>query len=156
MTNPGPRIPPPWLAQAQALKAAGHSQRSICQAVKAGHESVKFWLAKYPPGTKPPLEPPIQESPVWEAKARKLRIDGLSWEAVGQALGIGSYKIRKVLDPQFVDRRRQEAKFRIRPDRKRRDDWEARLIEKRDKPKMAVGKLAAGRFYRVEDVRHGR
>jgi len=152
-----PRNPPIWLERAQAMRADGYSQRKIADAVHAGHDAVKRWLTKYPPGTTPPRgdEPrPVAE---WEEPARQMRAEGKSWENIALAVGVKSHSIRLAIDPVFTARVRKKQKMQ-------RDYYlnsqaaksGCRADAPAERPKASAGMLAAGRFYRIEDRRHGR
>ena len=89
-----------WLPRAQAMKAAGVAQRKIAAAVHAGHESVKLWLEKYPPGTTPPDRAEVQHpvkrdekrtislvGPDWLPEAKQMRLDGKTYKQIAAILG---------------------------------------------------------------------
>lgn len=151
------RTPPEWLPRAQAMRADGYSQRKIADAVHAGHDAVKRWLKKFPPGTTPPAHDAPRPAAEWEAPARQLRADGKSWETIALAVGVKSHTIRLVIDPVFTARIRKKQKMQ-------RDYYlnsRAALSTRRDeahveKPKASAGMLAASRFYNPADRRAGR
>ena len=157
MSNLTPRMPPTWLARAQAMRAAGVSQRKIAATVHASHDSVRHWLKRFPPGTTPPSRDEPRPAAEWEEPARQMRVEGKSWETIALAVGVKSHTMRLAIDPVFTARIRKKQKMQ-------RDSYlnsRAAKSARRDdapveKPKASAGMLAAGRFYRIEDRRHGR
>ncbi len=149
MSNPHPRNPPAWLAKAQIMRADNYSIRGIAQTLKAGHQAVRTWLERFPPGTPIP-ESKVRPTAEWEASARQMRIDGNSWEAIEREIGVCAYTIRMVIDPVFIARtlkkQKSQREFRLNP-RPERRQCEAGA----EKPKAsAVRELRAKRFYKVD------
>ena len=153
MSNPNARNPPSWLTKAQIMRAEGWPNRRIATAVRACHHSVRLWLDRYPPGTEIPL---IVEAPApeWVDEAKRLRAGGMSWEAIGVAVGAKPHTIRMAIDQVFHDQQRaKQKKARERTARMRED---LAPIPMPEKPKASAGMLAASRFYNPADRRAGR
>jgi hypothetical protein len=173
------RNPPAWLPEAQAMKAAGIAQRKIAVAVHAGHESVRLWLAKYPRGTTPPPAPLPESGPPAKLSAmttyippdrlqpaKQMRLDGMSWRLIAEALDVTIWAVRAEIDPGFVEYQAQKNRSYLaagglakRTSRLRKERQEERLAIKDDRePRARVSGdiLATGRFYCPADRRAGR
>lgn len=154
MSNPHPRNPPAWLAKAQIMRAEKASIRSIAKTLRAGHQAVRTWLERFPPGTAlpVPIEKPQAE---WEDHARQMRANGDAWKTVSLAIGVKEHTVRMAIDPVFRARTlaKQEAQRELR---KHTHPERRACASVAERPRASAEMLAAGRFYRIEDRRHGR
>jgi hypothetical protein len=98
--------------------------------------------------------------------AKQMRLDGMSWRLISEALDVTIWAVRAEIDPGFVEYQAQKNRRYLaagglekRTSRLRKERQEERSAIKNDREpraKVSGDILAAGRFYRLADRRAGR